>query len=265
MMTFRSTFVPLLLILTSASPALADTRSDARAEYERGKKAHARQDYAEAAHAFAQADEILPSAVSLQAAIEEATRAEDAQLALALCERADRRADSTPALTRAVEQARAHFPAPVAPAPTPEPTPAPVVPPSEATPAVTPAPAPTQPPLPPPVSERRSGLSPVWFWTGVGVSGALAVATLATGALTASTHGSFEDERCAQLDAGHCGDLAARGRTLQTLGLGLLAGTALISVTTVAIGVFATDWKGKPRVSIAPTRGGGYVSATVAF
>lgn len=255
-----------LAVVLLASHAHADARSDARAEYERGKRAHAQRDYAEAARAFARADEIVPSPVSLQAALEEAVRAEDAELSRALCDRAEQRSETTPALSRAVAEARARFPAPPPPAPAAPEPPAPE--PSTAPPAAEPSPASTAPPAAaptPPPSARSHGLSPGLFWAGVGVTGALGAAAIATSALTASTHGSFEDDGCAARNVGRCADLAARGQTLQSVSLGLLAGTAVVGVSTILVGVFATNWKGKASVALAPTPRGGFVSATIAF
>ena len=89
--------------------AHADARSDAKIEFERGRAAHARQEYAEAARAFARADELAPNAVALTTALEDALHAEAGALALALADRAEQRADGSAKLRAAASTARTRF------------------------------------------------------------------------------------------------------------------------------------------------------------
>jgi hypothetical protein len=88
-------FAALVVVsaLLSCSVALAQTQPDrerAREAYDRGVKAHQRGDYATAAAEFAKADEIAPSPVALQAALDAAIEADDPVIGAELLERSKR-------------------------------------------------------------------------------------------------------------------------------------------------------------------------------
>jgi len=104
---------------------------------------------------------------------------------------------------------------------------------------LTPAPRPAAP----------TGIHPAWFWTGVGLAGASAVAAATFGALTLRASSEFD---------------AAPGRTLamrqdgQRLALATdiaLGATALFSLTAIVLGV-RTAWRPSARVAVALTPGG---------
>jgi hypothetical protein len=94
--------------LSSAIPALASPKDDARAAYDRGLAAHARGDEATAAREFAAADAIMPSDAAIEAAIESAAAADDPVLVVKLCQRADGRA-LDPQARKVVDEARRRF------------------------------------------------------------------------------------------------------------------------------------------------------------
>jgi hypothetical protein len=98
----------IALLCTRASAGGADDRARARDAYDRGAAAHARGDHATEARELALADAILPNAVTLQAAIEAAIEADDAVLAITLCDRARRGPVEGP-LGATVQRAAARF------------------------------------------------------------------------------------------------------------------------------------------------------------
>ncbi len=92
--------------MLDAAPSLAQDRTAASAAYDRGTQAYHRGDYAEAAGDYARADELAPSAVALQAALDAAVKADDPVLGAELLERAEKRA-AHGALAASIRKARA--------------------------------------------------------------------------------------------------------------------------------------------------------------
>lgn len=86
----------------------ASARARARDAYDRGALAHDRGDHATAARELALADSIVPSPVTLRAALESAMAADDAVIAIDLCDRSQR-AKADAALATLVREARARF------------------------------------------------------------------------------------------------------------------------------------------------------------
>lgn len=89
-------------------PGATGDRLRAREAYDRGAAAHERGDETTAARELALADELMPNPITLGAAIESATVADDAVLAMTLCERA-RRGVVEGTLAAAVQRAAARF------------------------------------------------------------------------------------------------------------------------------------------------------------
>jgi hypothetical protein len=85
-----------------------DDRARARDAYDRGAAAHLRGDEVTAARELALADAIVPSPVTLQAALEAAIAADDAVLVVLLCDRAER-APNEQALAALAHRARSRF------------------------------------------------------------------------------------------------------------------------------------------------------------
>jgi hypothetical protein len=88
----------------------------------------------------------------------------------------------------------------------------------------------------------KGGLSPVWFWIGLGTTAAAGSVTLGSGIDTAARHAAFVK---APTEAGAESGSAAQTRT------NILAGvTAGLGLLTAGIGVFAVRWKDpKPPVT----------------
>jgi hypothetical protein len=79
------------------------------------------------------------------------------------------------------------------------------------------------------------GTSPVWFWGGIGLTGALMAATMISGVQTANLHADFARNPTA--DAASSGE-AAQTRTNVFLGLSLVSAAA-----TAALGIFVVRWR----------------------
>src|SRR5215472_3635970 len=79
-----------------------------------------------------------------------------------------------------------------------------------------------------PPEARRKGLSPVWFFVGVGATAVAGGATVISALDTSSKHQSFVNEGCGRLNTSGCGTLASDGTSAQTRTNVLLGVTAAI-------------------------------------
>jgi hypothetical protein len=106
----RRAFAIAALLAASLAPASARAQSDlarAKEAYDRGVAAHQRGDFRAAAREFADADALAPSAVALQAALDEAVDADDPVVGSELLERSKRVPAPVPAkLARSIDAAR---------------------------------------------------------------------------------------------------------------------------------------------------------------
>ncbi|HVM68469.1 MAG TPA: hypothetical protein VM204_01365 [Gaiellaceae bacterium] len=284
--------------------AQADPKDDAAEAYDKGAAAYDKGDFAVAATQLARADEIAPSAVTLELALGAALRADDAALGMTLVERVEKRR-GTKALDRLADAARRRlasrvgklgvtcpraprcdvtldgerfepgapryvavgarevsvalgaapqrFDVTIEPGKTVElvPTAPAVAASSPAAPAAGGAETPPRGPDEAADVRVTSGLSPTWFWLGVG--------------LTAVAGGA------AAADAGR----SAEQRTVV-----LLAGAGALALATGALGLFFVDWSGgrgsgaasspvtragSPRVDVAIGPGAARVVLGAAF
>jgi hypothetical protein len=98
-----------------------------------------------------------------------------------------------------------------------------------------PSPAP-RPPKPAPVAAAsRGGLSPVWFYAGLGATAVAGGVTIASGVDTSSQHASFE-RTCPGPSS--CHDLASSGQNAQlrtNVMLGVTAGLGALTLATVLL------------------------------
>ena len=248
----------------------------ARAHYDMGTGAYVRADYKTAAQEFALADRMSPSAVALSAALDAAIQAELAPLAMELVQRSTRGPVDAP-LAALVSKARARFSkrvgrvkvtcaapcsakldgAPIEldadqfawvgkhtvtldrPGGASE-RPVDVTPEGRAEIVATDGPTPT--PTPTPTSD--SGISPVFFFTGVGLSAVLGAVAIASGVDTARKHDDYFTAKCDTQPptnpfcAGKSADgISAQHRTNLFIGI-----SAAAAVTTAVIGIFFTRW-----------------------
>ena len=109
------------------------------------------------------------------------------------------------------------------PGPSPAPSSAPAPSPRDAPPADAPAPAPVA------SADVGTGISPVWFFVGVGATAVAGGVTIASGADTASKHASFE--QCLQRKES-CSSQQTSGQSAQTRTNVLVGVTAVLGVAT---------------------------------
>jgi hypothetical protein len=266
----------LLLLVLPASAADSAEVIAARAAYDRGVAAFADKDYRAAAAAFAEADAKVRNDVALGAAIDAAMRADDAVLVMQLVERAvDRPAVKT-------DEARAKFGKRVGRVvvtctctATLDGRALPVGKPSivvighhalvltsgsktdaravEVGPASTNEIAWTAPVDAPRV--QPSGISPAWFWIGVGATVVLAGATTVSGLAVRADHDAFERE-CTS-PSSRCSDLARDGVAGQRRTNVLLAVSIVSFAATTVVGAFAVRW--------TPVEGGSVATVSMRF
>jgi len=103
---------------------------------------------------------------------------------------------------------------------------------------------------PKPLDQEHHGVSPAWFWVGVGVTAAVAGGTIISGISASNTHKDFEDQRCGQQGSTDCLQRADDGKSAVTRTNILLGATAVSAVATTLVGLFLVDWK--PRGESAP-------------
>lgn len=266
-----------------AQPAAASAagKEEAAAAYDRGAAAYDKGDFARAATELARADDLAPNSVTLELALDAAVRADDAVLAMTLAERADSRT-MTKALDQASHLARRRFASKVGRVSVvcPPPTPCTATLDDAAfaagtvqfvlvgthrlrvvresavetftlvtEPGKTVEVVPTAQrdrlivTTPEPASER--GLSPGWFFVGVGVTAALGAASIASGLDTLRAHRVYTADKSdlAAAESGH--DAMVRTNVL-------LVATGVTALATAAIGVFAVRWAGG-RSSVTTT------------
>jgi hypothetical protein len=114
-----------------------------------------------------------------------------------------------------------------------------------------PTPSPSAPPAPTPIP--ASGLSPLWFFTGLGVTFLAGGIAIGSGVDTASKASAFASScRTAPSPAQGCGSLASAGQSAQTRTNVLLGVTAILGVATAVL-VPLVRWHG---VTAAVTLGG---------
>ena len=100
----------------------------------------------------------------------------------------------------------------------------------------------------------QSGISPVWFYVGVGATAVLAGATVLSGLDAVKKHDGFESGGCANGGSGplpvDCEERGRNGETAQLRTNLLLGATAVLAATTVAVGIFAVRWKDGTRARV---------------
>lgn len=144
-----------------------------------------------------------------------------------------------------------------------EPAPLPAAPPS--TPPEAPAAAPVEqaripPAAPAPPPDASRGLSPTWFWIGVGASVALGAASTWSGLDTRAKHDDFVSG--GRTDA----ELEKDGRSAQTRTNVLFAATGVAALVTAGMGLFAVHWRSEgAHVAVTPILRGATASVGMGF
>ena len=103
------------------------------------------------------------------------------------------------------------------------------------------------PPDPPQLDTAAAGMSPAVFWTGVGLTAALAGVTVWSGVDTANNPGADRVEaQCAPGNSRQaCQELLSEGLDKQSRTNLLIGATAGVGVLTLLIGTIWTDWDGQ--------------------
>jgi hypothetical protein len=270
----------------------------ARDAYARGAAAYAQGDYSRAARELAVADELVPDATTLRAALEAVTRADDAVLGIELLARTTRD-PSDPELARVAELARARFQhrtakiavrcdgcvATIDGAPARIGSPNVVLPGvhtvtvqrqrSPETRLVTVAPdeerevfvrtIPAAAPEVRPSPQPASGVSPSWFIGAALATVALASVTTWSLVDTVNDHVAFDSARCGESASGACASDASTGESAQTRTQWLAVGTVAAVVGTTALGLFGVRWHSAAKGDVALSASAGSAGLRVSF
>ena len=103
------------------------------------------------------------------------------------------------------------------------------------------------------------GISRGWFYVGLGLTAVLGGVTVISGLDAVAKHDRFKTAGCASGGTGpvpvDCGERGADGTRAQTRTNVLLGATAVLAVTTAAIGIFAVRWKNgvEARLTFTPS------------
>lgn len=281
----------IALVALAGPARADDATARARDAYDRGTKAYAQKDWEAAARAFAEADAIAPAPASLEAALEASMRADDVTLGAELLSRSegrpsDKRLDDTLAAARrrfsgrvgkilvdckgasrciaAVDGVGAEAKKPIyvkagahaivvergderfeklveVPADAVTYVGAP-----DAKPVSKPEPlTPSAPPA------KEHGLSPAWFYVGLGATTIAGGFTVVSAIDLQKKHDSFVSSRCLPgapgRPASDCSVQGEAGNNAQTRTNILLGATAIVGVATALFGVFALSSSGPEK------------------
>jgi hypothetical protein len=106
---FLGALIALGLVLSPFAASAADVEEEAAAAYDRGASAYDRGDFTTAATELARADELAPNDVTLELALNAASRTTDAVSAMKLVERAEKRAHASKRLVTVTDNVRKKF------------------------------------------------------------------------------------------------------------------------------------------------------------
>lgn len=108
---------------------------------------------------------------------------------------------------------------------------------------------------------EKNGISPGWFVLGAAVTAIAGGITVASGLDAVNKHDRFVDDGCGSGGTGprpaDCDSRGSSGESAQLRTNVLLGATAVLAVTTVAIGVFAVRWKdgSQARMTVGTSHG----------
>jgi len=243
--------------------------------YEWGTVAHERGDFGEAARAFAQADELVPDATALAAALVAVIKSDDAALGMALASRTAREPFDDK-LTELADKVRSRFASEagriavhcdscdvridgetvqrgvatwvatgghevvIVVAGRQQRRKVMVEPAAVVTLLPLTAPSPDPPPPPPPTpgskDDSAAGGAPAWFWASLALTAAVGAGAIASGVDTSRKHEQFAEAPTEKA--------SVAGRNAETRTNALIGVTAGLGLITAAVGVFAVDWGG---------------------
>jgi len=277
--------------------------SRAHDAYARGAAACAQGDYARGARELALADTLVPDAITLRAALDAVTLADDPVLGTELIARAGRSPGDAP-LARSVAGAQARFAhrtgvlivrcngclalvdgvpikadearvvlpgvhvIAVQQGGAPEPRLVTVAADETrdfAADAPTPAPSPAFAPHAPPGGGEAGGLSPVWFFAAASATVVLGAVTVWSAVDTADDHATFDSNHCGVIATGTCSKLASTGQSAQTRTTWLGVATGVAAVGTGLLAGLGVRWHHAAGAEVALDMGVGSASLRVAF
>ncbi|HWL86348.1 MAG TPA: hypothetical protein VNO21_11130 [Polyangiaceae bacterium] len=93
----------------------------------------------------------------------------------------------------------------------------------------------------------RHGLSPAWFWVGVGVTAVVAGGATLSWLDASHKHDDFTNLHCDNQGSSDCSQRADSGKSALLRTNILIGGAAVSAVATAAIGIFLVDWKPRNR------------------
>jgi len=275
----------IAVIASCAPPALAGDSpavEQARDAFDQATVAYRARDFARAADLFARADELVPSDEALQAALESATQADDALLAMRLTDRAARAVATSRGLSEAKRLAEQRFSKRAgrllvrcrsACSPSLDGraisvgvpvwalvgshvvttsgdsaasrTSVQVVP-SQLNEVTLRAPGEGQErpggEALDPKRARTAGPSPNWFWVTAGATVALGGAALASGLDTLAKRDDFVAAGCAERGSDACDELGSSGNAARLRTNLFVAGAGVTGLIGAALAVFVVDW-----------------------
>jgi hypothetical protein len=103
---------------------------------------------------------------------------------------------------------------------------------------------------------ERSGISPVWFFAGLGATAAFGIVSIAVGADVVDRHAKFVKSGCDRMDVGDCRKQADAGSTEAAVASVFIGGTIAFGAATI-LSIFFVQWKSpvRPAAAIGPTGG----------
>lgn len=108
--------------------------------------------------------------------------------------------------------------------------------------------------VPDTTAPQQTGLSPAYFWVGLGATAVLGGITIWSGVDTLQNPGTQKvRDACQEEDLTNCTTLLDQGKAHQSRTNGLLAGTALVGIGTGVIGLLFTDWGGSKKADVGKT------------
>jgi hypothetical protein len=116
-----------------------------------------------------------------------------------------------------------------------------------------------------PAPVAHGGVSPVWFFTALAVTGVSAGLLVWSGIDTLDQHASFEDAGCIQGGGSACASQRSGGLSAQARTNVFFVTTGVLAVGTAALGIFAVRWRKDPAHETALFLGGSGLSLASAF
>jgi hypothetical protein len=101
-----------------------------------------------------------------------------------------------------------------------------------------------------PPRDDSGGVSPLWFGGAAAVVVGLGAVTVASAVNTVSDHSSFENARCGVTNGPSCATIASAGQSAQTRTAWLGVATGVAIAGTTALGLFGVRWHA-PGASVA--------------